>query len=64
MTKLQKRMKAHHAARKRAKTKAAHALLKQMNPAGTMKRISGVRVKRLKGGGVSVTPVKAKVVKR
>jgi acyl-CoA hydrolase len=59
MTKLQRRLKAHHAARKRAKARAAHALLKQMNPAGTMKKITGVRVRKLKGGGVSVTPVKA-----
>lgn len=64
MTKLQQRVKAHNTAKKRAKGKAAHALLKQMNPAGTMKRITGVRVRKLKGGGVTVTPVKAKVGKR
>ena len=58
------RKKSHlNAAKKRAKGRAAHALLRQMNPAGSMKKIGAVRIKRLKGGGVSIIPIK-KAVKR
>ena len=55
MTKLQKRVKAHNAARKRGIAKSAGALLKRLNPA---KRITEFRVRRLKGGGVTVVPLK------
>ena len=57
MTKLQRRNKAHTAAKKRAKARAAHHMLKIMNPAG-MKNVRAVRVKRLKGGGVTILPIK------
>lgn len=55
MTKLQKRVKAHHVAKKRAKGRLAGKLMKLMNPGA--KKIAAVRVKRLKGGGVSITPI-------
>jgi hypothetical protein len=61
VTKLQRRIKAHHAARKRAKAALAEALLKKVNPAGVMKHITGARVKKLRGGGVSVIPLKGTV---
>jgi hypothetical protein len=56
MTKKQKRAKASRSRKRTAKARAAHALMKIMNPAG-VKKMFAVRVKRLKGGGVSVTPV-------
>jgi hypothetical protein len=37
-------------------------MLRVMNPG--KKKVAAVRVKRLKGGGVSIIPVKAKAVKR
>jgi hypothetical protein len=58
MTRKQKKAKAKTSRRKSLKARAAHALLRIMNPSG-VKKIHAVRVKRLKGGGVSVTPVKA-----
>jgi hypothetical protein len=62
MTKHQKRVKAHSAARKRAKGRAAMHMLRVMNPG--KKKVGAVRVKRLKGGGVSIIPIKTKAVKR
>ena len=56
MTKKQRKAKARSGARKRRIAKAAGALLKAVRNPG--KKIFGVRVTRLKGGGVSIKPVK------
>lgn len=58
MTKTQKKAKAARSRKKSLKARAAHALLRIMNPAG-IKKVRAVRVTRLKGGGVTVKPVKA-----
>ena len=63
MTKHQKRIKAHNAAKKRAKGRAAMQMLRVMNPASA-KKVGAVRVKRLKGGGVSIIPIKKVAVRR
>lgn len=55
LTKAERLMKSQRAARRRAVAKAAGTLLKKMNPAS---KVGAVRVKRLKGGGVSLIPVK------
>ena len=47
--------------RQQAKAKAAAGMLKAMNPA---QKVRAVRVKRLKGGGVSIMPVKVKALRR
>jgi hypothetical protein len=62
MTKLQRRVKASTAAKKRRKAVAARALLKVMNPAG---KYAGAKIQRNKGGSVTIIPVKLpKAVRR
>lgn len=56
MTKAQRAAKAKRAGAKRRKANAAAAFLRKMNPG--KKLPAAVRVKRLKGGGISVTPIK------
>ena len=57
-TKLSRKVKAQRAATKRRVANALSKYLKQLNPA--RKVPTAVRVKKLKGGGVTITPVKAK----
>jgi len=57
MTKKQKKAKAARSRKRTQKAKAAHHLLKIMNPAG-IKKMFGVKIKRLKGGGVTLQPIK------
>lgn len=59
MTKKQRGARAKRAGAIRRKSNAAKKMLKVMNPASKPK---AVRIKRLKGGGVSIIPVKVKVV--
>lgn len=56
MTKAQRSAKAKRAGAKRRKANAAAAFLRRMNPG--KKLPAAVRVKRLKDGGISVTPIK------
>jgi hypothetical protein len=56
MTKKQRRAKGRTAARKRGIVGAVKTLLKKVNPSA---RISGARVVKLKGGGVTIRPIKA-----
>lgn len=56
MTKAQRAAKAKRAGAKRRKANAAAMFLKKMNPG--RKLPAAVRVKRLAGGGISVTPIK------
>ena len=58
MTKKQRSNRAKRAGSLRRKANAAKKMLKVMNPASKPK---AVRIKRLKGGGVTITPVKVKV---
>jgi hypothetical protein len=62
MTKRERRNKARTSAKKRAKGRAALHLLRVMNPG--RKKPGAVRVRRLRGGGVSIIPIKVKKVKR
>jgi hypothetical protein len=55
-TKAERLMRLQRKARKRAAANAAGQFLKKLNPAKAMP--GAVRVKRLKGGGVTITPVK------
>lgn len=57
LTKWQRKVRAHNAAARRRKVKAIENLYRKLNP-GSKKKPMLVRVKKLKGGGVSVTPVK------
>jgi hypothetical protein len=57
MTKKQRKAKAAKSRRRTQKARAAHQMLKLMNPAG-VKKVDAVRIKRLKGGGVSILPIK------
>jgi len=59
MTKLQKRIKSARAARKRSIQNAASVLIRRINP-GLKSGSVHVKVKRLKGGGISVIPSKVK----
>lgn len=52
------RARAKRAGSLRRKANAAKKMLKVMNPASKPK---AVRIRRLKGGGVTITPVKVKV---
>ena len=61
MTKAQRRAKAKRAGAERRKMNACKVFLKKMNP--SRKLPGAVRVKRLKGGGISITPVKVKKAK-
>lgn len=54
-TKAERLMRLQRSARKRGLASAAGTLLKKLNPAS---KVHAVRVKRLKGGGVTITPVK------
>jgi hypothetical protein len=56
MTKKQRRAKGRTVARKRGIVGAVKTLLKKVNPSA---RISGARVVKLKGGGVTIRPIKA-----
>ena len=56
-TKAERLMRLQRASRKRGVASAAGTLLKKLNPSSN---VHAVRVKRLKGGGVSVIPVKVK----
>ena len=58
-TKAERLMRQQRATRKRGVAKAAGELLHKLNPGS---RVHAVRVRKLKGGGVSLIPVK--VVKR
>lgn len=58
MTKKQRSARAKRAGSVRRKATAAAKMLKVMNPASKPK---AVRIKRLKGGGVSIVPIKVKV---
>ena len=60
-SKKQRKAAAHRRSVVRRKAKAAAGMLKAMNPAS---KVRAVRVKRLKGGGVSIIPVKVKVLRR
>lgn len=68
MTKAQRKTRAKRAGAKRRKANAVKAFMRKMNPG--KKAPVAVRVKRLKGGGISVTPLKmnrggvAKVTRR
>ena len=62
MTKAQKKARAKRAGAKLRKSRAATAFLRKMNPA--MKKVEGIRVRRLKGGGYTVTPIKPNRGKR
>lgn len=55
-TKAQKRAKARTAAKKRGLVQAVHALVKKLNPTAA---ISGARVVKLKGGGLTIRPIKS-----
>lgn len=55
MTKAQRKQKARTAAKKRGIAKAVKGLLSKVNPG---KKVHAVKVRRLKGGGVSIHPVK------
>ena len=56
MTKTQRKAKARTSARKRGIVGAVKTLLKKVNPSA---RISGARVVKLKGGGLTIRPIKA-----
>ena len=56
MTKTQRKAKARTSARKRGIVGAVKTLLKKLNPSA---RISGARVVKLKGGGLTIRPIKA-----
>lgn len=56
MTKAQRKTKAKRAGAVRRKANAVKAFMRKMNPG--KKAPVAVRVKRLKGGGISVTPLK------
>ena len=56
MTKTKRRAKARTTARKRGIVGAVKTLLKKVNPSV---RISGARVVKLKGGGLTIRPIKA-----
>lgn len=60
MTKAQRRAKARRTGAKRRKALAAKTFLKKMNPARSLKNVIGARIKKLKGGGYSVIPVRKK----
>lgn len=57
MTKAQRKARAKRAGAVRRKANAVKAFMRKMNPG--KKAPVAVRVKRLKGGGISVTPLKA-----
>jgi hypothetical protein len=63
LTKKQRKAKAARTAKKRGLAKAASALMKKINPA-VVRTSSGFRTKRLKGGGVSIIPLKIRRVRR
>ncbi len=63
LTKKEKKVRAARTAKRSRVAKAAVALVKKVNP-GVIKRTQGFRVKRLKGGGVSVIPVKIRRTSR
>lgn len=56
MTKAQRKSRAKRAGAVRRKANAVKAFMRKMNPG--KKAPVAVRVKRLKGGGISVTPLK------
>jgi hypothetical protein len=60
MTKLQRRNKSARAAKKRSKLKSALALLKRMNPGLSLKGLTGVHIRKNKGGSVTVRPIRQK----
>ena len=64
MTKKQRRAKSKRTGTLRRKARAAKDFLRRMNPSRSLKGVVGARIKKLKGGGYSVIPVKAKKVKR
>jgi hypothetical protein len=55
-TKKARRAKARTASKKRGIAAAVKSLLKKTNPSA---RITGARVARLKGGGLTIKPIKA-----
>ena len=57
-TKAERLMRLQRTSRKRAVANAAGNLLKRLNP-GT--KVHAVKLKRLKGGGVTLTPVKSNI---
>lgn len=63
MNKAQRLAKAAKSRKTKAKGRAALHMLRVMNPAGA-KKVGAVRVKRLKGGGVSIIPIKKVAVRR
>lgn len=54
-TKAQKRARAAKSSKQRGIVKAVRALLKKTNPSA---KISGARVVKLKGGGLTIRPIK------
>ena len=61
MTKTQRKAKARTSARKRGIVGAVKTLLKKVNPSV---RISGARVVKLNGGGLTIRPIKANKARR
>jgi len=60
MTRKQRKAAAQKRGAVRRKAVAAARMLRAMNPA---RKVRAVRLKRLKGGGVSIIPVKVKVAR-
>jgi len=61
MTKTQRRVRAASSAKKRGILKAVRTLLKKTNPSA---KITGARVAKLKGGGLTIRPIKANRAKK
>ncbi len=61
LTKTAKRAKAAASRKKTGIIKAVRSLLKKANPSA---KISGARVVKLKGGGLTIRPIKANSSKR
>lgn len=58
MTKAERAAKTKRAAAARRKSKAVTEFLRKVNPALKLKNLEGVRMKRHKGGSITLTPIK------
>jgi len=61
MTKAQRKARARRAGASRRKANAVKSFWKKMNPGRKTKE---VRMRRLRGGGISITPIKKRATKR
>ncbi len=62
MTKVQRRKKATRTAAKTRKARTVRDFFRKMNPA--KKNVTAVRMKKLRGGGITIIPIKSKVIAR